>query len=57
MSRENVEIVWRVFEASARRDADAVLALYDPDVNGMPLGPSPDSSTSTGGTRASFFLP
>ena len=32
MSRENVEIVRRAFEASARRDADAVLALYDPDV-------------------------
>jgi uncharacterized protein len=32
MSQENVEIVRRAFEASARRDADAVLALYDPEV-------------------------
>ena len=32
MSRENVEIVRRVYEASARRDSAAVLALYDPDV-------------------------
>lgn len=32
MSRENVEIVRQVFEAVARRDADAVLALYDPAV-------------------------
>jgi ketosteroid isomerase-like protein len=32
MSKENVEIVRRVYEASARRDKDAVLALYDPEV-------------------------
>jgi ketosteroid isomerase-like protein len=32
VSAENVEIVRRVFEATARRDADAVVALYDPDV-------------------------
>ena len=32
MSRENVEVVRRVFEASARQDAEAVLALYDPHV-------------------------
>jgi ketosteroid isomerase-like protein len=32
MSRENVEIVRRVFEASARRDRAAVLALYDPEI-------------------------
>jgi ketosteroid isomerase-like protein len=32
MSQEDVEVVRRVFEASARRDSDAVLALYDPDV-------------------------
>ena len=32
MSQENVEIVRRVFEATARRDADAVLALYHPEV-------------------------
>ena len=32
MSRENVEIVRRVYEAAARRDAASVLALYDPNV-------------------------
>jgi ketosteroid isomerase-like protein len=32
MSQENVEIVRRVYEAVARRDAATVLALYDPGV-------------------------
>ncbi len=32
MSKENVEIVRRVYEAAARRDAETVLALYDPEV-------------------------
>jgi ketosteroid isomerase-like protein len=32
MSQENVELVRRAFEASARRDTAAVLALYDADV-------------------------
>jgi ketosteroid isomerase-like protein len=32
MSEVNVEVVRRVYDAAARRDADAVLALYDPDV-------------------------
>jgi ketosteroid isomerase-like protein len=32
MSEENVEVVRRVYEASARRDTDAILALYDPKV-------------------------
>src|SRR5918992_184524 len=32
MSRENVEIVRRVYEAAARRDSATVLALYDPEV-------------------------
>jgi ketosteroid isomerase-like protein len=32
MSRENVEIVRRVYEAAARRDAPTVLSLYDPEV-------------------------
>src|SRR5689334_13668871 len=32
MSQENVEVVRRVYEASVRRDSEAVLALYDPDV-------------------------
>ena len=32
MSRENVEVVQKLFEAAARGDAGAVLALYDADV-------------------------
>jgi ketosteroid isomerase-like protein len=32
MSQENVELVRRVFQAVSRRDSEAVLALYDPDV-------------------------
>jgi ketosteroid isomerase-like protein len=32
VSRENVEIVRRVYEAAARHDSAAVLALYDPQV-------------------------
>lgn len=32
MSRENVEIVRQVYDAVARRDTAAVLALYDPQV-------------------------
>jgi ketosteroid isomerase-like protein len=32
MPRTNVEIIRRVYEAAARRDTEAVLALYDPDV-------------------------
>jgi uncharacterized protein len=32
MSQQNVEIVRRVYEAAARRDAESVLALYDPEV-------------------------
>ena len=32
MSRENVEVVRRIYEASAIRDTDQVLSLYDPEV-------------------------
>src|SRR3954447_20331049 len=32
MARRNVEVVRSVYEAAARRDAAAVLALYDPQV-------------------------
>ena len=42
MSRENVEVVRRLYEAIARRDSEAVLDLYDPDVewdmSGYPYG-------------------
>ena len=32
MSEENVEIVRRVFDAVARGDTEAILSLYDPDI-------------------------
>jgi ketosteroid isomerase-like protein len=32
MSRENVEVVRRVYDAVGRRDTERVLSLYDPDV-------------------------
>ena len=32
MSEENVEVVRRIYEAAARRDVEAVLALYDTEV-------------------------
>jgi ketosteroid isomerase-like protein len=32
MSQENVEIVRQVYEALSHRDTDAVVALYDPEV-------------------------
>lgn len=46
MSRENVAVVGQVFDAVARRDKEAILALYDPEVEwdtsrgslGEPLG-------------------
>lgn len=40
MSRENVETVRRVFDAGARRDTAALLALYDPEVE-MDVSRSP----------------
>jgi ketosteroid isomerase-like protein len=45
MSRENVEVVRRVYDAVARRDAASVLALYDPEVEWD------DSSTPPGELR------
>ena len=42
MSRENVEVIRRLYDAIARRDSEAVLDLYDPDVewdmSGYPYG-------------------
>ena len=32
MSQEKAEVVRRIFEASARRDVEAIFALYDPQV-------------------------
>lgn len=32
MSEENVEVIRRLYDAVARRDTQAVLSLYDPDV-------------------------
>jgi hypothetical protein len=36
MSQENVELHYRVIDAVNRRDLDAVLALADDDVEGIP---------------------
>jgi ketosteroid isomerase-like protein len=37
MSEENVEIVQRAFDAIRRRDIEALLALYDADIEFLPL--------------------
>jgi ketosteroid isomerase-like protein len=37
MSRENVELAYQAWDAVTRRDLDAHLALYDPDVEIEPL--------------------
>ena len=51
MSRENVEIVRRVYEATSRRDAAAVAALYDPDVEWDDSGSPPAEIVSRGANR------
>jgi uncharacterized protein len=48
MSRENIEVVRQVFEASARGDADGVLALYDPDVEWDASRSQPGAGLITG---------
>lgn len=45
MSRENVEVVRRIYEAGARREGAAVLSLYDEDVEWDNSG-SPDGLLS-----------
>jgi ketosteroid isomerase-like protein len=37
MSQQNVEIVQLAFEAIRQRDIEGLLALYDPDIEFMPL--------------------
>ena len=37
MSQSNVDIVRSAFDAIRRRDLDALLALYDPDIEFLPL--------------------
>ena len=32
MSREDVEVVWRVMDAEGRREKSAIFALYDEDI-------------------------
>lgn len=48
MSQENVEVIRRLYDAVARRDTVAVLALYDPEVEWHSSG-SPQGEL-TGGT-------
>jgi ketosteroid isomerase-like protein len=57
MSQEDVEVVRRLYEAIERRDSEAVLALYDPDVewdmSGYPYGEMLDTrSRGHAGLRA-----
>lgn len=60
MSRENVEVVRRVYDAAQRRDAAAILRLYDPEVeldgSRLPLGQLIGESVRRGheGLRAFF---
>ncbi|MDQ3671383.1 MAG: nuclear transport factor 2 family protein [Actinomycetota bacterium] len=51
MSQENVDIVRRVFEAAAQRDAAAVSELYDADVEWDSSGTLPGEVESGGGAR------
>jgi ketosteroid isomerase-like protein len=58
MSKENVETVLRVYEAFRRRDTDAVLAAYDPDVEwnmeGYPTWPGKQSYRGVTGIQEFF---
>jgi ketosteroid isomerase-like protein len=52
MSQENVELLRRIFDAYTRRDLDAVLALYDLDVEIAPvMGPAFTTYHGHDGTR------
>jgi ketosteroid isomerase-like protein len=53
MSRENVEVVRQVYEATARRDGAAVAALYDPDVEWDDSG-SPPGEVESGGSNRGY---
>ena len=59
MSQENVDLACRAWDAVTRRDLDAHLALYDPDVEIEPLT-SVAVGTSyrgqDGGSRPAAFL-
>jgi uncharacterized protein len=48
MSRENVEIVRRSFEAFARGDLDAAFAAHDPDTEWRTASDEPDRQTYRG---------
>jgi ketosteroid isomerase-like protein len=55
MSRENVEVVKRLFEATTRRDADAARPLLHPEVEwDMSAFPFPDLSGVYRGHEAVF---
>jgi ketosteroid isomerase-like protein len=62
MSRENVEVVRRIYDAGARREGAAVLSLYDADVewdsSGTPAGHLGDATVYRGheGIREAFRL-
>ena len=50
MSRENVEIVRRVYEALSCRDTDAVVALYDPEVETVNVSGDRATAQTDGGS-------
>jgi ketosteroid isomerase-like protein len=49
MSQENAEVARRTFEAIARRDIDALLELYDAEIEYLPLT---GTRVESGGWRA-----
>jgi ketosteroid isomerase-like protein len=52
MSRQNVELGYRGFDVFNRRDLDAALALYDPDVELAPVvGPASTTYQGHEGVR------
>jgi ketosteroid isomerase-like protein len=52
MSQENVEVVRKAWEAYRRRDNEAALALYDPEIE-VDLRPEATVDASTTGLKVS----
>jgi hypothetical protein len=55
MSQENGDLARRVYDAIARRDLDAVLAFFDPDVEAEPTGGEVFGTSHHGHDRARRF--
>jgi ketosteroid isomerase-like protein len=54
MSAGNIEIVRRIYEFAARRDTEAVLALYDAEVEAGRV--EVEACTGSSGGRVTFIL-